>query len=414
MFWHIDTDFVSLIVIIAIYVYNLKNPPHDESVVQQRSFLWSLRSGIVVTVIDIAASMAMDFAVSRFVYHLFMTLYLATVELPILCWLSYSLSILYHTDPVRRRNYSLAVRISYLVYVPFALTNPWTGLMYTLGENNEYQRGPLFFLMVAVYAAYAAVLLALVLIRRRYVPIGYSTIILVMMPLINALAIAVQLLCPGLLLIMPGFTISMLLAFLFLQTRRTRDSEALVSTLSAAATTDQMTDLLNRAGMEQQVLRLSRDCSGQKMMVVVVDIDDLKSINDSFGHTDGDLAIRTVATHLKSHFRASDLVARFGGDEFIVCLVGNLSDSQSRCSLELLVDEITRDPVGEGGRVVISVSVGAAMGVVGYDDFYSLCRRADAALYYVKQHHKHGCAFYEPSMELRVFDKGSKIDFRGA
>jgi diguanylate cyclase (GGDEF)-like protein len=83
---------------------------------------------------------------------------------------------------------------------------------------------------------------------------------------------------------------------------------------------DDLTGLLNRRGflsMAQQQLKIAQRESWE-LVLFFADLDSLKTINDSFGHLEGDRALQTVATVLKETFRTSDLIARLGGDEFIV------------------------------------------------------------------------------------------------
>jgi diguanylate cyclase (GGDEF)-like protein len=86
---------------------------------------------------------------------------------------------------------------------------------------------------------------------------------------------------------------------------------------------DELTGLLNRRGfisMAQQHLKIAQREAWQ-MVLLFADLDKLKDINDSFGHPEGDRALRAVANVLKETFRTSDLIARLGGDEFIVLAI---------------------------------------------------------------------------------------------
>ena len=253
MFWHIETDIISLLVMAAIYLYSTRVQANNEQALPQRRFRWCLQVGLLVTVVDVAASLAMEMPVSAPVYHLLMTTYMVVIELVIVTWFYYAVSILYHDDSRRARRMAILGGLPYALYVPLALSTPWTGLIYSLGPGNAYTRGPLFSLMVVVYAIYALALFLLVFLRRRHLPPGYSLTILLLTPLVLALAIAVQLLHPGWLMILPGYMFSMVTSFLFLQTRRLRDSQALLANLSRAALTDGLTGLYNRAGMEYLV-----------------------------------------------------------------------------------------------------------------------------------------------------------------
>lgn len=408
VYWHIDTDIISLLVIAAIYIYNVRFIPKGESFMQWRRYLWCLRIGILVTMIDIAASVAMETPVSRFVYHLLMTLDFAGLEITIVFWLCYCMGLLYYDDEKRRRRLTRAAGASYVAFALFAVSNPWTGAIYTLGPNNEYQRGPLFFLMVAVYVFYTLVLTVLVLLRRKRLPAGYSAFVLVLTPVIVAASIAAQLTNEGWLMILPGYMFSMVLAFLFLQSKRSQENQMLVNSLSIAATTDPLTGAFNRTGMKHMVELLQESNRGERCLVIVVDIDDLKVINDGLGHPAGDSAICGVATLLKNHFRTTDIVARFGGDEFVVYLIGDMSELHAHRKLKQLLAEVAGLRVAGDRPMPVRVSVGATFGTVGSDGFEQLCARADRALYHIKRHGKHGYAFYEPFMSNATPDEAQE------
>lgn len=83
---------------------------------------------------------------------------------------------------------------------------------------------------------------------------------------------------------------------------------------------DELTSLLNRRGflsMAQQQLKIAQR-EDWELVLLFADLDSLKNINDNFGHTEGDRALKSIATVLKKTFRTSDIIARLGGDEFIV------------------------------------------------------------------------------------------------
>jgi diguanylate cyclase (GGDEF)-like protein len=98
------------------------------------------------------------------------------------------------------------------------------------------------------------------------------------------------------------------------------ERQRLLLEMHRRALVDELTGVLNRRGFEEQMARemkLARR-RGRPMALLFVDIDEFKSINDEFGHAEGDHALREVADLLTGSFRGSDLVARLGGDEFVV------------------------------------------------------------------------------------------------
>lgn len=144
------------------------------------------------------------------------------------------------------------------------------------------------------------------------------------------------------------------------------------------ASTDMMTGLLNRRGFFEVIdVVKDRDSS-----LAVLDIDGLKDINDAHGHPAGDAYIVAVASRLQGQFRGKDLVARWGGDEFVIEIVAPLAEAQQ--SLQRAIESITADPVVVDNSVIpVSVSAGVAAwpSEVSYDAAY---KAADTAMYEVK------------------------------
>jgi diguanylate cyclase (GGDEF)-like protein len=145
---------------------------------------------------------------------------------------------------------------------------------------------------------------------------------------------------------------------------------------------DELTGLYNRRGflaMARQQLRLgARD--GRCMTLFVVDVDRLKAINDSFGHCAGDEVLRRVAAVLSSTFRRSDIVARHGGDEFVVLAVDAAQTNQRAIAarFEHGIELHNR----RSGVVRISMSIGAVrFDPRGTQRLEDLIKRADSRMY---------------------------------
>ncbi len=152
------------------------------------------------------------------------------------------------------------------------------------------------------------------------------------------------------------------------------DLEKARDRLAGVAQLDHLTSAFNRHAFYQV---LDRDLSGT---AVFADIDNLKSINDQFGHAAGDTAIRACATALRSHIRADDLLFRWGGDEFLVLLLG-FSEADARRRLGA-VNDLLRDIhiAGTGGTMTVSVSMGFAA-FNSAESLDEVIRVADTAMY---------------------------------
>lgn len=160
---------------------------------------------------------------------------------------------------------------------------------------------------------------------------------------------------------------------------------ARVSELDELAHIDPLVRLPNRRGflrdLEKLLARINR--SGGSAAMIFVDVDELKRINDRFGHQAGDAALIKVGELLVESVRASDSVARLSGDEFAVLLPD--TDELSAWNLALRITEATLDSRPKIGRneIALSVAVGVATIQAG-DEPHDVISRADQAMYRIK------------------------------
>ncbi|HKV60729.1 MAG TPA: GGDEF domain-containing protein [Candidatus Acidoferrum sp.] len=134
----------------------------------------------------------------------------------------------------------------------------------------------------------------------------------------------------------------------------------LQSELGSLALTDELTGLYNRRGfiaMAERQMRLGRR-TGRGMLLFMIDVDGLKNINDSFGHLEGDCALKRTSAVLEETFRDSDVVARLGGDEFAVLAIEAAGHSEPTIKTRLF--ECLKSTKPEQSRYEISLSLGVA------------------------------------------------------
>ncbi len=169
---------------------------------------------------------------------------------------------------------------------------------------------------------------------------------------------------------------------------RTRQLEQQKRLLSEIAHKDPLTQLDNRLGLERELekyLSLSRR-SGQALALIMMDLDGFKSYNDTWGHAAGDLALSTVGSALRGRARATDVVARFGGDEFCI-LIPFAKAERAVTAAEGFVAaivEATRDLPQPGANAHLGASAGVACYPDDGEEGTELLARADAALYRAK------------------------------
>ena len=162
--------------------------------------------------------------------------------------------------------------------------------------------------------------------------------------------------------------------------------------LSQDSQRDPLTGLLNRRGLEQQLQQLlhqadRRVCS---VMVAFIDLDGFKQINDVHGHATGDAFLREVGQRLQHGLRAGDVIARYGGDEFVVAVCGQAQAPQHEQALRNRLFDLTRGTYAlEQTRLDYP---GASIGVASYQqgamDWQGLLDRADQAMYTDKSQRK--------------------------
>ena len=149
---------------------------------------------------------------------------------------------------------------------------------------------------------------------------------------------------------------------------------------------DALTGLPNRAVMEarfqQAVAQAGR--SGTRVALMFLDLDSFKTVNDSLGHPVGDELLKGVALRLARFARASDIVSRQGGDEFLIVCTGLASDTDVGLAAERLMQEFKAPFAVEGHEIATSLSAGIALYPQDGADFSTLLKKADIAMYQAK------------------------------
>lgn len=178
------------------------------------------------------------------------------------------------------------------------------------------------------------------------------------------------------------------------------------------ATHDSLTGLANRwmfgQYFEQAIQRANRN--GKPLALLLLDLDDFKGINDSYGHAAGDQVLSEVARRLRRALRAGDVLSRLGGDEFTV-LLPELPSSMHAQQVADKLQQLLAPPCQlQGGEVKMGASIGLACYPADARDTETLMRYADMAMYAAKAKGRGQWAAYAPHMSQTLAEKSQLHD----
>jgi diguanylate cyclase (GGDEF)-like protein len=173
--------------------------------------------------------------------------------------------------------------------------------------------------------------------------------------------------------------------------------------LKAQARTDPKTGVLNAGAWQGEgALAIARaQRRGEQLAVLLADVDHFKKVNDTHGHLTGDAVLKTLAQEIRQQVRESDLVGRFGGEEFVILLTGTTVEEACRVAERIrrgagVVKVLTADTI-----VGVTVSIGiAALGSHG-TDLFELLAASDLALYRAKNTGRDRVCLYDPADAAR-------------
>jgi diguanylate cyclase (GGDEF)-like protein len=179
---------------------------------------------------------------------------------------------------------------------------------------------------------------------------------------------------------------------------------------------DALTDVPNRLQLYEQLRQmLARPKRGEHVAVFCLDLDRFKDVNDAYGHSAGDLLLKSVADRLRQCIRDADMVARLGGDEFAIVQAGASQPTDATLLASRLI-EVIGAPYEIGGRqVTVDLSIGIALAPGDGLDPEQLLKNADLALYRAKSDGSGLYRFFEPEMDARMQARRRlEIDLRKA
>lgn len=269
-----------------------------------------------------------------------------------------------YRDLARESRLARPLAIIAAVIAAFSLSSPFLGWLFRLDVQNRFQRGPAFAAFAVALSALVVWAIVIVVAGRKRVSAKvFWTLILFPAPV--AAAAAARYLSYGIVLVWPVTTVFLVAAAFNIQ--RTH------------ASTDHLTGVANRRSLDEELDRLVEAARpGRSFGGMMIDLDEFKSINDRLGHEAGDCALEDIAAILRASVRSDDIVARFGGDEFVILAPNATLDALAEMTRRLR-RKIEAHNASCARPYRLAVSVGAALfepGSGASADFLAVLDRA--------------------------------------
>lgn len=307
----------------------------------------------------------------------------------------------------------------------------FTGLFYYFDDHNRYHRGNYYLLAQAIAVLGISICLFMLISYRKNLN---RTIFLAMMSffVLPVLATIYQALAYGFSLQCLAAVISTQIMFIMDTVEinlRFHSQQADYRKARYEAEHDGMTGLLNKeAGWKRMHEYFNRMGSRDEALLMFIDIDDFKTINDTYGHTAGDFWIREVASQLRHIYRQDDIICRYGGDEFLALIRNTASEQVLETTLGIFFQQLARTSEQHGQDVRCSVGVcriaasrirrntgisrntdgGNGEDTRGGVDFDQCVKQADLALYETKRSNKGRFTVYNytpPPARIRKYPR---------
>lgn len=260
----------------------------------------------------------------------------------------------------------IAIGALLAVHAVIQVVNIFGGFIFWVDETNTYHRGSFYFIYVIVVAI-SGIYLVVQSIRagRMYQSRNAVNIISILMCMM--FGIAIQVLFPNIHTSWAAVAMALVLFFAYYSDMLMR--------------CDGLTNLLSRHSFDEFVDNPKLPCS-----IIIIDVDDFKKVNDTYGHSYGDHVLVLIARLIRTAYKNIGTCYRTGGDEFCVIVTKRFewTDESASTLHDLLVAERARDPR------IPSISIGAPTTVTERDGFDAAIEDADRAMYSVKQAAKGG------------------------
>jgi diguanylate cyclase (GGDEF)-like protein len=286
---------------------------------------------------------------------------------PLMAYYWYLLSnILTTHGNVREMKVNLYYLIPVAANIIMVLLSSAFHLTFFIDNAGVYHRGP-FFWFTSVIALFYMIWGLVLLIKRRKNLLRQEFLFLALFCLLPVIGGIIQGLAYGLLLMWSGSALALVIMYLYLQERMMQ--------------TDSLTGAWTRHSFEYYVSQNLKSNNRRPFGIIYADVDNLKPVNDLYGHPEGDAALQSAVKAIKSVLRKGDAIARMGGDEFII-QVGVSTRKDLQAVLQRIEDALAQHNQRSGKAYELSLSFGADLFFGNTDcDVDSIIRQVDRLMY---------------------------------
>ncbi len=184
----------------------------------------------------------------------------------------------------------------------------------------------------------------------------------------------------------------------------TTERKTTADQMAYLAAYDTLTRLPNRTHFQERLRHAiyHAECTRQKLAVLFLDLDNFKTINDSWGHAAGDLLLKGFAERVQSGLRDNDLLSRFGGDEFTLLLPDINHIENAFKVAQKILNQVNRPFIIEDHEYYVGVSIGISLYPQDGKDVETLLKNADTAMYRAKEMGRRNYQLFNPALDSRI------------
>ena len=357
MYEQYDIDILSILILAVVYLNNLKNG--GESIIKQALFRALIISNILLLLFDIAL-LVLNASPGLFIHIVMMicqSFFVAFSGLFCFLWALFCTARSGHNQ----KGYQLFLLcVPFLLLISLLIINYSDEFLFSITSQNTYLRGPYFYIYGICTYVYVFYSIAVILKNKRSLT-KQELVPYIITPIFPIVIGIVQFFVSmDVMMVWPAVAVSILIMQLYV--------------LSEKINLDHLTGLYNRKYLDNYVedmLQLNRinysAKAKKKFAAIMLDIDNFKNINDSYGHVEGDNAIIAAARLLNKSVRKGDFVSRYGGDEFLIIL-DQCHDEAPKKVLERIEENVQRFNSISDLKYCIEFSIGYKV----YDNIFGL------------------------------------------